>query len=267
MVVRVCVAGATGWVGRALVERILESREFTLTGAIARAAAGQDIGAVIGRSAVGIPVSASLSEALSRPTDVLVDYTSPESVKERVLATVLRGVRVVVGTSGLTAKDYAEIEEAAVRNHVGVIAAGNFSVTGALAKHFARYAAQHLPSWEIIDYTDASKVDAPSGTARELAEELATVRPNQLKIPIERTQGDRTARGATVSGTQVHSVRLPGFVFSFEVTFGRPGERLTIRQDAGSEAAPYVEGTLLAVQRVMTITGLVRGLDRLLFPE
>lgn len=73
------------------------------------------------------------------------------------------------------------------------------------------------------------------------------------------------ARGATINGTQVRSVRLPGFVLAFESVFGLPNERLTIRHDAGGGADPYVNGTLLAVRRVMGITGLVRGLDRLLF--
>jgi 4-hydroxy-tetrahydrodipicolinate reductase len=84
-------------------------------------------------------------------------------------------------------------------------------------------------------------------------------------VPVERTHGIREARGATVAGTQVHSVRLPGIVLAFEAIFGLPDERLTIRHDAGKGAEPYVGGTLLAVRRVMETAGLVRGLDRLLF--
>ena len=88
---------------------------------------------------------------------------------------------------------------------------------------------------------------------------------NQLAVPVERTQGDRQARGATLAGTQVHSVRLPGIVLAFEAMFGLPDERLTVGHDAGTGAEPYVNGTLLAVRRVMQVTGLVRGLDRLRF--
>ncbi|HYB79973.1 MAG TPA: 4-hydroxy-tetrahydrodipicolinate reductase [Thermoplasmata archaeon] len=265
MVVRVCVAGATGWAGKPLVERLLDSKEFNLSGAVARRAAGQDIGVVLGRSPVGVSITASLKEALATPTDVLVDYTSPGSVKERVLEAVSRGVRVVIGTSGLTVSDYADIEAAATRHQVGIIAAGNFSVTAALAKHFALFAARYLPSWEIIDYAQAGKPDAPSGTTLELAEELARVRANWVEFPLEKTHGDVHARGASVLGTQIHSLRLPSYVISFETIFGLPDERLTIRHDAGAGAAPYVGGTMLAIQKVMTTTGLVRGLDRLLF--
>lgn len=261
------MAGATGWVGKLVIEKILEADEFSLSGAIARTAAGQDTGVALGRGPVGLKVTSSLEDALRQPTDVLVDFTAPDGVKERVLAAVGRGVRVVLGTSGLNASDYSEIEDAAKRNNVGVIAAGNFSITAALAKHFALFAAKHLPSWEIIDYAHADKVDAPSGTTLELAEELARIRENRLEVPLERTHGHRDARGASISGTQVHSVRLPSYVIAFETLFGLPDERLTIRHDSGTGAAPYVGGTLLAARRVMMTTGLVRGLDRLLFAQ
>jgi 4-hydroxy-tetrahydrodipicolinate reductase len=210
-------------------------------------------------------VANNLEQALARPVDVLVDFTTPETVKQRTLDALANGVRVVIGTSGLTGIDYADIERAATDCNLGVIAAGNFSLTAALAKHFSLLAAKHLPSWEVIDYANAKKPDAPSGTTLELAEALGEVAQNKLAIPVENTHGKREARGATVGGTQVHSIRLPGVVLAFETLFGLPGERLTIRHDAGAGAEPYVNGTLLAMRRVIGITGLVRGLDRLLF--
>ncbi len=265
MTIRVCVAGVSGRTGSAVTRAILASAEFELTGAIARRQAGRDAGELLGLPARGVVVAADLAAALARPADVLVDFTSADSVKQRTLEALARGVRVVIGTSGLTAADYADIERAATENRLGVIAAGNFSLTAALAKHFSLLAAKHLPSWEIIDYAHAEKPDAPSGTARELAEALGDVAQNHLVIPVERTHGNRDARGATVAGTQVHSIRLPGIVLAFETIFGMPNERLTIRHDAGKGAEPYVNGTLLAVRRVMQATGLVRGLDCLLF--
>ena len=265
MAIRVCVAGATGWTGSLIARRLIESDEFELTSVIARQKAGQDIGQVIGGEPVGVKIVASLEEALAVPTDVLIDYTKPDSVKERVLAALKGGLRVVVGTSGLSEADFTEIETVARQAGRGVIAAGNFSITAALAKHFALIAARYLPSREIIDYAQADKIDAPSGTARELAEEMAKIGASQLAIPIEKTIGSPTARGATIGNTQIHSVRLPGYVLAFETLFGLPDERLTIRHDAGSSAEPYVAGTLLAARRVMELDGLVRGLDHLLF--
>ena len=267
MSIRVCVAGATGWTGGLLTKTLLSSPGFELTGAIARQSAGQDIGEVLGLPSAGIRISATLDEALSRPADVLVDFTKPDSVKARTLAALDKGLRVVVGTSGLTAQDFQEIEQKAISQKLGVLAAGNFSVTAALAKHFALFAARHVPSWEIVDYADASKPDAPSGTVRELAEELGAIAENHLGIPIEKTHGAKEARGALIAGTPVHSVRLPSYIIAFETLFGLPDERLTIRHDAGSGAGPYVGGALLCIREVMQTTGLVRGLDRLLFKD
>jgi 4-hydroxy-tetrahydrodipicolinate reductase len=265
MAIRVCVAGVSGWTGGEVARAVVTSSDFELTGAVARRTAGRDAGEVLGVPRSGVAVSATLAEALARPADVLVDYTSPDSVKAHTLEALARGVRVVVGTSGLTAADYADIERAAVGRKLGVIAAGNFSLTAALLKHFALTAAKYLPSREVIDYAAAEKPDAPSGTARELAEALGAIGASELAVPVERTRGSPEARGAAVAGTQVHSVRLPGYVLAVEALFGLPDERLTIRHDAGSNAAPYVNGTLLAVRRVMDTVGLVRGLDRLLF--
>jgi 4-hydroxy-tetrahydrodipicolinate reductase len=267
MVIRVCVAGATGWTGSAVTRKILVSSEFQLVGAIARLQTGVDIGGALGRDKVGLNIVATLEEALAISTDVLIDYTSPDSVKARILKALDKGVHVVVGTSGLTASDFEEIGQRAHELNLGVIAVGNFSITAALAKHFALIAAKFLPSWEIIDYASADKIDAPSGTTRELAEALATVARNQLTVPIEQTYGPKEARGTTIDGTQVHSIRLPGYVIAFETTFGLPDERLSIRHDAGSSAEPYVGGTLLAASKVMDVRGLVRGLDQLLFRD
>lgn len=265
MGIRICVAGATGWAGRAIVQGVLRAEDLNLVGAVARRAAGSDLGTALGGPPIGVRVVSSVEEALTVPTDVLVDYTAPQAVKGNIRQSLEHGVRVVVGTSGLTGDDYEEIGALARDRGLGVIASGNFSVTAALAKHFSLLAAAYLPSWEIVEYASASKPDAPSGTARELAEALEGVRRPEVPISREDTLGVPEARGASVSGTAVHSVRLPGYVIAFETLFGVAGERLTIRHDAGDSAEPYVFGTLLAARKVMEVQGLIRGLDRLLF--
>ena len=181
MPIKVCVAGATGWTGSLVARRILESSDFELVGAIARRDAGRDVGETLGVGKVGVVIVSSLEEALSKiPADVLIDYTHPESVKARTLSALDHGVRPIIGTSGLTVVDYVEIAERAEARGLGVIAAGNFSITAALAKHFALIAARYLPSWEIIDYAGANKIDAPSGTVQELAEALGQVAHNDV---------------------------------------------------------------------------------------
>ena len=248
--IRVCVAGVTGWTGSA----------------VARAVdAAPDLELVAGGSRSDPASFSSVAEALdAAETDVLVDYTHTAVAKANTLAAVERGVAVVVGSSGMSADDYAEVDEAARTKGVGVIAAGNFSLTAALLLRFAVEAARHLDAWEVIDYAGASKLDAPSGTSRELAERLEAVRRPALGVPLDDVLGAREARGATIAETQVHSLRLPSFSVSTEIVFAAEGERLSIRHDAGESAAPYVAGTLLAIRAVRGRVGLTRGLDRLL---
>ena len=253
--IEICIAGATGWTGSALVEGVLAADDLSLHSAVSRSAAGTEI--------AGAPVHATVAAALDG-VDVLVDYTAPDVVKAHALEALGRGVNVVIGTSGLSGDDFAEIDAAARIHEKGAIAAGNFSVTAAMAQAAALLAARHLPHWEVIDYASATKPDAPSGTARELAERLGEVRAPRSGRPVEDTYGAREARGATVGGAQVHSLRLPSFTVSTEVVFGLPGERLSIRHDAGASADPYVAGTLLAVRAVHGRVGLTRGLDTLL---
>ena len=260
---RVCIAGATGWTGRALVSGVLAAPDLALVSAVARSAAGKDLGNALGGEAVGVPVHASVGEALDG-VDVLVDYTSVTAVKANALAAIDAGVAVVIGTSGLTADDFADIDAAARARSIGVVASGNFSLTAAMCQAAALLAARHLPQWEVLDYASATKPDVPSGTARELAERLGEIRRPELGHPITDLHGPQEARGATVGGTQVHSVRLPSFVVSTEVVFGLPDERLTIRHDAGSTPEPYVAGTLIAVRKAPSLVGLTRGLDTLL---
>lgn len=196
---------------------------------------------------------------------MLVDYTSAAAVRGHVETAVEAGVHVVVGSSGLTAADHADLDRLARDRGVGVIAAGNFSVQAAVLQQAAALAAAQLDRWEIVDYASAGKRDVPSGTARELAEALGEVRSPEDAVPLAELHGPVEARGADVAGTRVHSVRLPSFVVSTEIVFGGTGERLVMRHDAGETPDPYVAGTLLAVRRVAETPGVRRGLGSLLF--
>jgi 4-hydroxy-tetrahydrodipicolinate reductase len=264
--VTVCIAGATGWTGQALVRGVLAAPDLSLRSAVSRSAAGSDLGEALGDEALGVPVYATVRDALDG-IDVLIDYTSVTAVKDNTLAAIEAGVSVVIGTSGLTASDFDDIDAAARERSVGVVASGNFSLTAAMCQAAALLAARHLPQWEVIDYASATKPDVPSGTARELAERLGEVRPPELGHAIEDLHGPQEARGANVGGTQVHSVRLPSFVVSTEVVFGLPDERLTIRHDAGGTPEPYVAGTLIAARKAPGLVGLTRGLDALLLRQ
>src|SRR4051794_4780558 len=174
-VIKVCFAGITGWTAPPIVRAIVAADDLVLTAGVSRSAAGQSLEGM-GASGTGV-VHASVIEALeAAPVDVLVDFTSATAVKGHVIAAVDAGVHVVIGSSGLTAEDYVEIDRRARGEGVGVFAAGNFSIMAAVLQRAAQMAAQHLHSWEILDYASDTKADVPSGTARELAETLGQVR-------------------------------------------------------------------------------------------
>jgi 4-hydroxy-tetrahydrodipicolinate reductase len=266
MPITVCVAGATGWAGSELARAIATAEDLDLVAAVSRTHAGRRLGDVLGEPRLSSPVYSSTGQALGHPCDVFVEYTKPDVAKANVLAALEHGAHVVIGTSGLTETDYAEIDAIARVRERGVLAVGNFALTVVLLQKFAEMAARLIPQWEIVEYARDGKPDAPSGTAREIAARLARVRRPEPTVPVTDTVGERDARGATVSGSQIHSVRLPGYVISAEVVFGMPDQRLTIRHDSGNSARPYVDGALLAIRKVSTLVGVHRGLDAVLDP-
>ena len=234
--IHVCLAGITGWVGVPLAKAIRESNDLELVAGVARRAGELD----------GIRIHPTVSAALSDPSapfDVMVDYTSALAVADNVRQAVSAGRHVVVGSSGMTDAEYEEIDALARERGVAVIAGGNFSLSAALLQRFAVEAARYFPAVEVVDVAHHDKIDAPSGTARELSWRLSRV---------------------TGSAPPVHSIRLPGYTIGVEARFGAPGERLTLSYDGGPGAQPYIAGTLLAIRKVGALRGLIRGFDTIL---
>ena len=263
--INVCFAGVTGWTAPPIVAAIEVAEDLILTCGVSRSAAGRTLADATGSGSDGL-IYGSVSEALQyTDVDVLLDYTSASAVRENVWTAVKAGAHAVVGSSGLSADDYQQLDHLARARGVGVVAAGNFSVMAAILNHAAALAAEHVDHWEIIDYASATKQDVPSGTSRELAEAIAEVRAPNSPLPLSELHGPVETRGAEVAGTRIHSVRLPGFVVSTEIIFGGVGERLILRHDPGESPDPYVAGTLFAIRKVTDVSGVRRGLNSLLF--
>jgi len=187
MKIRICVGGATGWAGRALVNGIARTGDMELVAAVSPKNKDRKLSAVTGNPLLDVTISGSVADALNTAADVYVDYTTAEAVKENVLHAIRRNTHVVIGASGLTDTDYTEIDTLARKQGVGVIAVGNFAVTAVLMQRFAEMAARYIPQWEIIDYAGADKIDTPSGTARELAFRMAQVKKPQVAHPRQKS--------------------------------------------------------------------------------
>jgi len=264
MNIRVCLAGAAGWAGSALSRGIFEAPDLELVAAVSRSQAGKTLGEVLDIQGLTTPVFATATEALVTRPDVFVEYTKPEVAKSHILSALRSDAHVVVGTSGLGEEDFQEIDALAREVRRGVLAAGNFALTAVLLQKFAEIAARYIPHWEIIDYAHAGKIDAPSGTSRELANRLAKVRESQLDVPLDSLQGPKESRGVRLNGSQIHAVRLPGYVISVDAIFGMPDQKLVLRHESGTSAEPYVNGALLAIRKVGGLVGVQRGLDNVM---
>ncbi len=266
---RVILSGASGWAGSALARGMAQQADMQLVGAVGHRNVGRALADALQLPALAGVVSASAAEAIAQAAgcDVYVEYSKPHEigmVKANILAALAGGAHVVVGSSGLTDADYAQIDVAARDAHRGVLACGNFALTAVLLQRFAEMAARYIPNFEVIDYAKDAKPDAPSGTGRELALRLGNVQQPALGVPLDKVNGPAGVRGATVNGVQVHAVRVPGFVLGIEAIFGMKDQRLHLRHEAGSSAEPYVDGALLAIRKVGQHTGVLRGLDKVM---
>jgi len=162
-------------------------------------------------------------------TDVVVDFTTPDAASGNVRACVAAGVHAVVGTTGFDLDELRSAVEAERGDGANVLVAPNFAIGAVLMMEFARQAAEHLPHAEIIELHHATKLDAPSGTAKRTAELIE-------------------AAGGSVH-EPIHSIRLPGLVAHQEVVFGGEGQTLSIRHDT-TDRTSFMPGVLLAVRRV-----------------
>jgi len=207
-----------------------------------------------------------LSNVTDAGAEVVVDFTTPDTVMDNLHWCVEQGIHAVVGTSGFTQARFDRVESwLSHKPDLGVVIAPNFAVGAVLMMEFAERAARFFPSVEIIEMHHPNKIDAPSGTAVRTAELIAAARAAAGCDPIPDATKDELdgARGSTVGGVRVHAVRASGLVAHQEVLFGGAGETLTVRHDS-YERASFMPGVLMAVRAVRTRPGLTVGLGALL---
>lgn len=241
--IKVALVGATGKMGQYAVHAVNATEDIELVAELSSKSPLEDI-------------------TTSGATHVL-DLTVPQ-VSEKVVAyAVDHGLHTVIGTSGWT-----EDKREALQTHldaqpeVGVLIAPNFSIGSVLATRFAAQAAPYFDSVEVIEMHHPNKIDAPSGTAVRTAEMISDARQHAGVGPSpDATEYDPdNARGASVSGINVHAVRLAGLEAHQEVLMGTPGQQLVLRHDAFDRSS-YMPGVLLGLRTVASRPGLSYGLD------
>ncbi|MEX2420567.1 MAG: 4-hydroxy-tetrahydrodipicolinate reductase [Actinomycetota bacterium] len=261
--IRVGVIGAAGKMGRMVCATVADDPDLALVAAIDRSHVGEYAGALAGVRIEGVRISDEMDTMLQAEVEVAVDFTHPKVVRDDIRWLIDHAMHGVVGTTGLTDEDYAEIagEIELEGSETNVFIAPNFALGAVLAERFAIQAARWFPAAEIIELHHDGKADAPSGTALKAAKEILGARASEYHGPTDESVPG--ARGADMQGLRVHSVRLPGLVAHEEIIFGGRGQTLTIRHDS-MDRSSFMPGVLMAVKSVSTLPGLTVGLDKLL---
>lgn len=190
--------------------------------------------------------------------DVVIDFTTPQSVFTNAQTIIAAGARPVIGTTGLTIEQVEMLQKECHSKKLGGIIAPNFSIGAVLMMKYAEDAARYFPDVEIIEMHHQRKLDAPSGTAIKTAQMIRKVQSAKKNV----LSKDR-ARGDSDHGVPIHSVRLPGLFSTQSVIFGDGGQLLTIRHD-GLDRNSIMPGVILACHKVMQLDHLVYGLETIL---
>jgi 4-hydroxy-tetrahydrodipicolinate reductase len=238
---RVGVFGAKGKVGATMVQAVKATEDLTFT--------------------AGVDAGDPQSLLTDSHTEAVIDFTHPDVVMDNLKFLIDNGIHAVVGTTGFTDERLSQVQRwLTATPDVGVLIAPNFAIGAVLSMHFAKQAARYFESAEVIELHHPHKADAPSGTAARTAKLIAEARKGLPPNPDATSTGLDGARGASVDGIPVHSVRLAGLVAHQEVLFGTQGETLTIRHDS-LDRTSFVPGVLLAVRTVHQYPGLTVGLE------
>ncbi|MDR7300633.1 4-hydroxy-tetrahydrodipicolinate reductase [Haloactinomyces albus] len=244
--IRVGILGARGRMGSEAVRAVGEAPDTELVAEVNR--------------------GDSLRTLTDAGVQVAVDLTHPDSVLDNVAFCVDNGIHVVVGTSGLGETELETVRASLGDTpNTGVLVVPNFAIGAVLSMRFAEIAAKFFESAEIVELHHPRKADAPSGTAARTAQIVSRAREQAgvAEAPDATTKEFDGARGASVDGVPVHSVRMAGLVAHQEVLFGTEGETLTVRHDSYDRRS-FMPGVLLAVREVGTRPGITVGLDALL---
>ena len=243
---KVAVLGAKGRMGTEAVAAINAATDLTLSAAL-------DIGD-------------SLEKLTQSGTEIVVDFTTPDSVMKNLEFAINNGIHVVVGTTGFDDAKLNLVKGWLEKNpKVGAVIAPNFGLGAVLMMQFAAKAARYFESVEIVELHHPDKADAPSGTASRTADLITQARKSASRpaMPDKTSSGLEGARGAKVGDVPVHSVRLRGLVAHQEVLLGDQGETLSIRHDS-IDRSGFMPGVLLAVREVVKTPGLTFGLEHLM---
>ena len=247
--------------GRTVCAAVAGDPDTELVAAVDPFHEGLDIRAVTGVDVPGMVVGGGCDSMSDAKAQVVVDFTEAAAARENLRWCASNGVHAVVGTTGLTDDDHAELRS--IFTDSNCVVAPNFAIGAVLMMRLAEIAAPYFESVEIIELHHDQKRDAPSGTALLTADRIAAASSEWLPDPTTNEVVPGARGGKAAGSIPVHSVRLRGLVAHQEVLFGTTGQSLSIRHDS-YERSSFMPGVLLAVKRVADHPGVTIGLETLL---
>jgi len=260
--IRVVVNGALGRMGQEVTKAIVSEPGLKAAGAVEKEVTQQYL--PLADDTELVPFSSDLGSLLkSCHADVVVDFTNAEASMAAARIAITQKVSMVIGTTGLSEENLAEIEQLCKDNGVGAVVAPNFSLGAVILMHLSLFAAKFFDHAEIIEMHHDKKADAPSGTAIATATAMSQTRGKSFVYPEVKKEILSNTRGGQIDGIAIHSLRLPGFMAGQEVIFSGAGETLSLRHSAISREC-YVPGVILAIKEVTKRKGLTYGLHNLL---
>lgn len=248
--INVAVCGSNGKMGKEVVRAVNGDNELTLVAQI-------DI--------VDGEYSSIKDASAQKKIDVLVDFTQPKSIYENAQYCLNNEINIVIGTTGLSDEQIANLKSLSEKNKVSCLIAPNFSTGAVLMMMFAKQAAKYFDNAEIIELHHNQKKDAPSGTAVKTALMMSEASEKSFVTGnCPETETIKGARGGiSYSDIHIHSVRMPGYIASQEVLFGSSGQTFKIRHDSMNREC-YMPGVLMAVKHVMTKPEFIYGLENIM---
>ncbi|MXQ48046.1 4-hydroxy-tetrahydrodipicolinate reductase [Streptococcus pneumoniae] len=255
MAIKVIVAGFKGRMGSTAVDMVKSDEALELAALLDPFAEEKDLD--------GVPVFNDKEDLIGFDADVWVDFTMPKVAYENTRFAIENSFAPVVGTTGFTEEQIADLIALSSGKSLGGLIAPNFAIGAILLMEFAAKASQYFPDLEIIELHHDKKKDAPSGTAIKTAELIAESRQSKAQGAVDEEELMAGARGAEYDGFRIHSVRLPGLVAHQEVIFGAQGEGLTLRHDSYDRSS-FMSGVNLGIKEVVKRDKLVYGLEKLL---
>lgn len=249
---KIAIAGASGRMGRMLIEAVLNDSDAQLVGALDRAGSphlGQDAGALLGKE-TGVKLTDDL-DAVFAQADYLIDFTRPEGTIAHIEAALRHDVKLVIGTTGFTDEQKATLRAASEK--VGIVFAANMSVGVNVTLKLLEFAAKYFSHGydiEIIEAHHRHKVDAPSGTALMMGEAVAGALGRSLdECAVYGRQGVTGERDPSTIGFA--AIRGGDIVGDHTVLFAGIGEQIEITHKSSSRVS-YAQGALRAVQFLST---------------